>query len=341
MANRRRIHRTNLEDVAREAGVHVSTAGAILNGGGGNSRASEETRLRVMQVAERLQYRPNRMAQNLRRQRSHTVGLVAGTVQNPFFAEMVTLVERFLVEAGYESLFAVDAGMYRDDRPLLETLLSRGVDGIIYWSEHESEGRTLVENGVDIPVAIFGQPVPTLDSVCVDWGLGARLAVEHLIERGRRRIGCLIPSEASLLSSGRWRIEGYREAMEAHHLEPRVFQYTASLGDLRGATAAAEEIGRSPDCPEAFFCFNDMVAISAMMGVRRAGRSVPGDVAIVGFDDIPLSQALDVPLSTMEMPMLALCRTAVELLRDRMGPNPPREPRHVQLLPRLIVRASS
>jgi LacI family transcriptional regulator len=333
--------RATLQDIAREAGVHISTAAAILNGGGGNSRASEETRQRIIEVAQRLEYRPNRMAQNLRRRRSMRIGLVAGTVNNPFFANMAILVERHLIEYGYEFVMSMDAGLYRDDITLLETLLSRSVDGIIYWSERESGGRRVVEKGVDCPVVIFGYPSEVVDSVTVDFGLGARLAVEHLAEEGFQRIAYFCPSESATLWSGKWREGGYRAEMEERGLEPVVHCYEGSLGDLAKTTEAAEALGRSADCPDALFCFNDLVAFGAMMGLRRAGKNIPEDVALVGFDDIPLARELDVPLTTLDMPMSDVCRTAVDLVMDRLRRKSGDEVRSVQLLPHLIVRSSS
>jgi LacI family transcriptional regulator len=337
----KRRRRTTLHDVAREAGVHLSTAAAILNGGQGNSRASEETRARVLQVAERLHYRPNRLAQNLRRQRSLTVGVLAGTVENPFFTRFATLIERFLVEEGFETILSVDAGTHRDDRALIETLLSRSVDGIIFWSERDTEGRRLVEEGVDRPVVVFGHPIPDLDSVSVDWGMGARLAVEHLVSLGRRRLACLIPSEAAGLWSGQWRSQAFEEAARAAGLEPTVTVYDATLGDMPAATAAAADLGRSHCAPDGVFCFNDLVAVGALMGLRRCGLRVPEDVAIAGFDNTPLGLAMDVPLTTLDMPVEDVCRAAVSLVLSRIREDETGPPRHTRFLPRLIIREST
>jgi LacI family transcriptional regulator len=121
----------------------MATAAVVLNGARSSTVVSTETRQRVLEAAAQLGYRPNRAAQTLRRQRSMTVGLAAGPVQNPFFAEMATLCERFLLDAGYELVMAMDAGRFLDDSVLLETLCARGVDGLIMWSERETAGRRL------------------------------------------------------------------------------------------------------------------------------------------------------------------------------------------------------
>lgn len=333
--------RTTLQNVATEAGVHVATAAVILNGARSSTVVSTETRQRVLDAATRLGYRANRAAQALRRQKSMTIGLAAGPVQNPFFAEMATLCEGFLLDAGYELVMAMDAGRYLDDRALLETLCARGVDGIIVWSERETEGRRLVEKGVGCPVVIFGYPSTVVDSVTADFGLGAQIGAEHLLAMGRRNIGYLCPSESLALWSGNLRLQRFCDAVTAHGVPPAVFPYESRLGDVSRAREAAESIVKSANNIDGLLCFNDLVAIGAMMGLRRAGRSVPDDVAVVGFDDIPLASQLDTPLTTVDLPLVDICRTAVSLLLRRIEPEYAEPPQDIRTTPRLIARAST
>jgi DNA-binding LacI/PurR family transcriptional regulator len=340
-ASKKPVVNVTLEHVAREAGVHTATAATILNGAGGNTRVSAETRARVMEVAARLGYRPNRMAQSLRRQKSHTIGLLGGSVENPFFAHLATRLERVLLEAGYELVMAMDMGLYRDDRTLLETLISRGVDGIVYWNGRATEGRHLAEAGVAVPVTIIGYPSDQLDSVAPDFALGADMAVRHLAAMGRKRIAYFCPSESRLLWTGERREAAYREAVLTSGGTPRIISYESALFDVGCAREAAETVGRSAIVPDALFCFNDIAALGAMMGFRRAGLTIPEDVALAGFDNIPLGAELDVPLTTLDMPIEDVCQAAVQLITKRLGPTPSPTPQRVNLLPKLIVRASS
>jgi LacI family transcriptional regulator len=333
--------RVTLVTVAQAAKVHVSSAAIVLNGANGNTRVSEETRRRVLEAADRLGYRPNRQAQNLRRRRSLTIGLVAGSVQNPFFAQMAALCERYLLASGYELLMAMDAGLYRDDRTLLDMMLKRGVDGIILWSERDTEGRRWVEQGVGCPVVIFGRPSERVDTATTDFAAGTRLGVEHLAALGRQKIAYLGPSEALTLWSGQHRRTSFLDAMAGKGYPAVAHCYEGELGSMNQAREAAERLGRSEDCPDGLVCFNDLVAVGALMGLRRAGRAVPEDVAVVGFDDIPMAAELDVPLTTLDMPLSEICRTAVEMLMDRLAGRTPDTARRVLLQPRLIVRASS
>jgi LacI family transcriptional regulator len=319
----------------------MATAAVILNGARSSTVVSTETRQRVLDAAARLGYRANRAAQALRRQSSLTIGLAAGPVQNPFFAEMATLCEGFLLDANYELVMAMDAGRYLDDNALLETLYARGVDGIIMWSERETEGRRLVEKGMGCPVVIFGYPSTVVDCVTADFGLGAQMAVEHLLAKGRRRIGYLCPSESLMLWSGNLRLQRFCDTLTAHGMPPAVFPYESRLGDVSRAREAAESIARTAEPFDGLLCFNDLVAIGAMMGLRRAGLRVPEDVAVVGFDDIPLASQLDTPLTTVDLPLVDICRTAVELLLRRLEPDYSEPSQDVRTTPRLIIRAST
>jgi LacI family transcriptional regulator len=330
-----------LETVAQEAGVHVATAATILNGAKSNTRVSTETRQRVLDVAARVGYRPNRLAQNLRKQKTMTVGLVARTVENPFFAHMATLFEDNLLQAGYELIMAMDGGRYRHDGVLLETLVARGVDAMIYWSTRQSEGRRLVEAGMDRPVVMCGWPSPVVDSVGVDFGAGTRLAVEHLLDQGRRRIAYFSPNDTAGLETATQRADSYRQTLAERGLEPRMVVYGGTVDEVAPARESAEELGRSGDPPDAMFCFNDLAAIGAIMGLRRAGLSVPGDVAVVGYDAIPLAAHLDVPLTTVDLPLDEVCRHAVAMLLRRLNHEAPDEAQCIMVPPRLIVRASS
>lgn len=330
-----------LERVAREAGVHAATAATILNSAGGNTRVSPGTRERVLEVAGRLGYRPNRLAQSLRRQKSLTIGFLGGSVENPFFAHLATQLERVLLEAGYDLLMVMDGGRYRDDRALLETLLSRGVDGVIFWSGRDSEGRRLAETGTSIPITLVGYPSDRLDSVAPDFAAGVDLALRHLWSNGHRRIAYFCPRESQHMWTGDQREDAYHSTMAALGGTPRVISYDSPLFDIGLAREAAQSLARSGDVPDALFCFNDIAALGAVMGLRRAGLSVPEDVAVAGFDDVPIGAEMDVPLTTVDMPMDELCRAAVGLTIRRLTEDSAPEPQLVRLTPRLIVRASS
>lgn len=339
---KRRVRKNaTLETVAREANVHVATAATILNNAKSSTRVSAATRERILEVAARQGYRPNRLAQSLRRQRTNTIGLVARTVENPFFAHMATVFEDHLMQAGYELIMAMDGGRFRHDGVLLETLVARGVDGLIYWSTRESEGRRLVEESLIRPVVLCGWPSERVDSVEVDFGAGTRMAVEHLLERGRRRIAYFSPRDTAQLETAAQRERSYRETLEENGLEPRVVLYDGTADDIAPAREAAEALAHSEDPPDALFCFNDLAALGGMMGLRRAGMNVPNDVAVVGFDATPLTAELDVPLTTVDLPMEDMCRAAVEMLMRRLQPDTPPDPQRVRIPPRLIVRASS
>ncbi|HOC31010.1 MAG TPA: substrate-binding domain-containing protein, partial [Armatimonadota bacterium] len=127
----------------------------------------------------------------------------------------------------------------------------------------------------------------------------------------------------------------------ANGFHPAVFPYEGRLGDVSRAREAAESLARTSDTLDGLLCFNDLVAIGAMMGLRRAGLRVPEDVAVIGFDDVPMASQLDTPLTTVDLPLVEICKTAVSLLLRRLEPDYSDPPHCVRTAPRIIARAST
>lgn len=340
--------RATLREIARQARVHQSTASYVLNSTGGSTRVSTETRERVLEVARQLGYTANRAAQQLRTRRSQVIGLLVGELENPFFARLVALCTAELESAGYESVLAMRRQGEVSDLHLLQTLTSRQVDGLLVWSESFTEIREWFANSVRTPEAvILGYRMPDVDSVEAALHVGVQEALQHLIGQGFQRIGYLTPA-SSLNATGDPRSLVYRDVMTQAGREPRVYTYEGAAHRPEAARIRAEEIAQEPadERPDALFCFNDMTAFGALMGLRRKGLRVPQDIALVGCDNLPLVAQLDVPLSSIVFPLEEVCRKAVRMLLERIEAN--RSDRATSLEPRcelvpttLSVRESS
>ncbi len=343
--------KVTLRVVALRAQVHYSTASTVLNGSKGSTRVSEETCRRVFQAAQELGYRVNRNAQQLKTQRSRVVGLLTGSLENPFFAYMVSLCSEALEREGYDVVLTTRRRDEASDLHLLESLLSRQLAGVLIWSETLTEVRERVQQSGMANVVVMGMDIPGYDSVAGVLERGVEQALDHLRAEGHTRIGYFAPRRA-LSRPGDPRERVYLERMAALGQTPRIIAYDGSAFDVTAARGAAEALaGRMADAPpeerpDALFCFNDMNAFGAMMGLRRRGLRVPEDVALVGCDNIPLGMHLDVPLTTINYPLEAICRTAVRLLMQRIAAShdpmtePP--PPHTELLETdLVVRESS
>jgi len=342
--------KVTLRDVALQAQVHYATASTVLNGSKGSTRVSEETCRRVLKTAEELGYKVNRTAQQLKTQRSNVVGLLVGDLENPFFAHMVSLCSEALEREGYDVVLTTrrqDAG---SDLHLLDSLLSRQLAGVLIWSETLTEVHDKVHQRGINNVVVMGMDIPGYDRVAGVMEQGIEEALEHLRAEGHTRIGYFAPRRV-LNRPGDQREEIYRERMAAFGQRAQIISYEGNAFDVTAARAAAEALadrmlGQSvEDRPDALFCFNDMNAFGAMMGLRRKGMIVPDDMALVGCDNLPLAMHLDVPLTTIDYPLQTVCQTAVRMLVNRIQESQdslPESPLHTELLAtRLVVRESS
>jgi LacI family transcriptional regulator len=326
-------------DVAAMANVSRTTVSFVLNERAG-VKIPEETRLRVLNAAATLGYFPNSVARQLVRGASRTVGLVLR--QSPEQVANDGLLAETL--RGLSS-----AARAAEHRVLVETLVpgeghyanlvrSGRTDGLIV-SGPRYDDEELVELARDgFPVVIQGS-LPGLDvpSVDVDNEAGARLAVEHLLALGHRRIACITNAPLAYTAASE-RLAGYREALAAAGIgdEPALVAEGA-FDAASGHRAIAEILSRTSF--DAVFVASDVVAIGAMAGLRDAGLSVPGDVSVVGFDAIPLAAYLDPPLTTISLPAYDLGLAAGRAILERIAGRPVAGR---TLLPtELIERASS
>ncbi len=309
--------RTTLRDIARQAKVHTSTVAHVLNGAGGNTRVSSETRERVLEAAAALGYSANRAAQQLKTGRSRVIGMLVGDLENPFFARMVALCSEALEREGYDIILAVRRDTEINDLHLLQGLVSRQLDGLLLWSETLTEVRDRVQQPDMERTVIMGLELPGRDCASGLMDVGLQAALNHLLAQGRTKIGYLAPA-LSIGRTGDPRHDTYTRELAGAGLPPRIYTYDGVSHDAAAARACAEAICRSPDPPDALLCFNDMAAIGALMGVRHAGLRVPHDIALVGCDDIPLAAQMDVPLSSIAYPLPELCAAAARMLIERV-----------------------
>ncbi|WP_033349846.1 LacI family DNA-binding transcriptional regulator [Leucobacter salsicius] len=312
-------------DVARRAGVSPAVVSYVLNG---SHPVSDETRLRVEAAILELDYRPNALARSLATSRSHTLGLLIPDSSNPYFAELASAVE----DAALASNLVVLLGNGADDagRELgyLRAFRDRQVDGVIavFGAGFEEGWREISKRRM--PAVSLDRLPPGLDvpSVVVDNIGGARVATEHLVEHGRRRIACI--TGGAELSSARDRARGWSEALadaglvgggvaagtrvgEAQPVSP-LLSYGAFTVDS-GYTAATELLRRDPSV-DAIFVASDMQAMGVLRAVADVGRTPGADLAIVGFDGTKLSEYTTPRLTTITQPYAQLATEAVGML---------------------------
>lgn len=343
MSGRNR-RRATIRDVAELAGVSQTTVSFVLNGVEG-VRISEETRQRVLEAARALNYHPDASARRLVRGRTRVIAFVEhhspqSAQVDPFLAEVLRGLHAAARRHEYHVLFEP---LSLSDTDFVErfTSLVRGrhADGIILSGPRLDDDRLLALRHERVPIVLHGRP-PAGDwpFVDVDNVRGAQIATHHLIQLGHRRIG-LITHAPLVYTAAADRMSGYVKALEEAGLpvDERYIQH-ANFTPESGKQAMAALLDRSPR-PTAVFVAGDTVALGAIQAAKEAGLRIPTDLAIVGFDDIPLAAYFDPPLTTVRLPAYGLGWGAGELLIRLLEGDEVASP-HILLETELVVRQS-
>jgi DNA-binding LacI/PurR family transcriptional regulator len=336
-----RPHGTTLEEVAKVAGVSRATVSRVVNG---SPRVSIDVRRSVQSAIDHLGYIPNRAARSLVTRRSDSIAVVitepAGRLfTDPFFQRLIRGVSAALSARDLQLVLLMPASPA--DEPRTARYLTAGhVDGVLLGSLHGQDPLPGQLAASGIPVVLVGRPPRDADVsyVDVDNREGARRAVAHLVSQGRRRVAT-IAGPADMVP-GLDRLAGYRDALaEADIAFDKVLVATADFTQEGGVSAMERLLANRPDL-DAVFCASDLLAAGALSVLVSAGRRVPDDVAIVGFDDSPIASTSRPPLTSVRQPIEEMGREMVRLLLDLIANND-RVARRVVLATELIQRESS
>jgi LacI family transcriptional regulator len=331
--------RATVADVARLANVSMMTVSRAINHSPG---VSEETRIRILQIAEEIGYRPSQIARGLATRRSTTIGLLVPDVSNPFFAQMARGAEDAAFEQGYSLFLINSAEDHRREQAALDALWQQEIDGAILCSARLSLDalRTYINR---FPAVVLVNrdlylQVSNTDTINVDDRQGARQAVEHLFEIGKRKIAYIAGPETSVSSERR--LQGYRSALQMHRLpsESGWVSHCAPTTD-GGRVAALDLFQRVPEV-DGIFCFNDLTALGVLQACREAGRSVPKRVAVIGADDIQMASLITPRLTTLRTDPHWIGSQAISLLMQRIH-EPALAPQALVVQPELILRESA
>jgi LacI family transcriptional regulator len=329
-----------VRDVAREAGVHPGTVSRALNPKT-EPLVNPATVRRVREVALRLGYRPNPIARGLKTGRSYTVGVLVPDIQNPLFPPIIRGIERGLGKAGYTPLIANTENDPERERVDFEALLARQVDGFI--TATASRGHELLDEmtrrGVPLVLVNRGVEDRSLPSATVDDRRGVRLAVEHLVGLGHRRIAYISGPQGFL--TGYLRLQGFAETLDRLGLpfEPALIRVGNAFVEAEGARLFRQLVDQERRFT-AVIAGNDLMALGCYDVLAESGLSCPGDVSVVGFNDMPFADRFHPPLTTVRVPHHRIGEAAAELLLERMA-SPTAPPRQVVLEPELVVRGST
>lgn len=326
-----------LKDVAAAANVSRATAARALNSYG---YVGDETATRVLEVADALGYRANRVAQALRRGQLPIVGFLPGDIQNAFFARIAHDLEAELRRHGHNLLIASSEESVEQERELLDSLRSLSVRGFILAPTSTSDNQHIVSLAREgSPIVLIDRVAENVrcDSVVVDNEGGARQAVEYLIANGHRRIALL--RDDSRIFTAQERLAGYRNALQAHGIALDESLIEVSRSTVQHAIEATIRLFSRRDRPTALFTVDSLMTQGALLALRSLGIAIPRDVSLVGFDDFDLATFTDPQITVVEQPIAEIGPLAARMLLDRLeGKKDP--PRHVRFSTRLLIRGS-
>jgi LacI family transcriptional regulator len=327
----------SVKDVAKLAGVSIGTVSNVLNH---PDKVSEQTAKRVHDAIDKLGFVRNEAARQLRAGASRALGLVILDARNPFFTDLSRGAEDEAAAAGFSVILGNSGESGDRESAYLDLFEEQRLHGLLISpvGDVAARLRKLRERGIRSVLVDRVSDDSSFSSVSVDDVAGGRLAVTHLIEAGRRRIAFAGGPES--LRQVADRLTGARLAVGETDASLEVLPteaLTVAEGNAVGAAVAARPAGQRPD---AVFAANDLVAIGVLSALASAGIGVPGDMALVGYDDIDFARELTVPLSSVRQPAPKIGATAVRILLDETQ-DPSIAPRAVRYQPELVVRASS
>jgi len=331
------VKRITMHDVAQTAGVSLMTVSRVVNN---KDDVSQITRKKVMEVIEQLNYRPSSIARGLATQRTGALGLVVPDIANPFFASIVRSAE----EEAYAKNYSVFLGNTNEDPrrelAVLHSLEDKQVDGLILCSSR-LEDNTLFEILERFPTTVLvfrERKDANAGAFTIDDVFGGQVAIEHLLKSGHRNIGLISGPPISLSAFGR--LKGYQAALQAANISVNDSWTRHCRPVVEGGQEAAYDLLR--DNPEitALFCHNDLVAVGAMQACAELGLRIPGDIAIIGYDDIRLAELVSPALTTLHIPTAEIGAKTMRMLLEQIEVEAA-APKEVHLRPELIVRASA
>jgi LacI family transcriptional regulator len=326
-----------IKDIAKKADVSYGTVSRALNNKYG---VKKETRERILSIAVKMGYSPNAIARGLVKRATNTIGLIIPDILNPFYPGVARGIEDKALKNGYNVFFCNTNYDKKRVIQSLKLLAEKRVDGIIVASGLDDADIPNNVTGGDIPIVHICRRYmePDKSFVVIDDERGGFLGTKHLIEQGYKKIGFIgVQSKAFYLDE---RFEGYKQAFKKFGLKlDDRYIFSSDFKRQTGYRLVRKMIANG-DYPRAIFSENDILALGVIQGIRESGLSLPEDIAVVGFDDIPLASFPEVQMTTIRQPKHEMGEIAVSILLDQLsGRNT--QPRKIILEPRLIVRRSS
>jgi LacI family transcriptional regulator len=326
-----------IRDVAKKAGVSVATVSRVFNASGPVSDHAEQ---RVRAVAAKLRYVPHSGARSLITSKTNCVGVILPDLYGEFFSEVIRGMDQASQQHGFHLLLSNAHAGRRELEVAMRAMRGR-VDGMIIMSPHLDAATLLANLPASVPVALLSGRMRggDYDALVIDNSRGAQQMVSHLVSLGHRRIAIIGGAEGNY--DAQERLRGYRRALrEAGIACDEELEVQGDFTEASGHRATTAMVN-SPAPPTAIFAANDSMAIGALSALYEAGIRVPQDVAVAGFDDIPLARFMNPPLSSVHVPIAEMGMRAAQRIIESVSNGVPAKRRREVLPTKLVIRAST
>jgi len=298
------------KDVARRAGVSEATVSYVVNRG--PRSVAPATRERVLQAIRELDYHPSDIARSLRKQTTSTIGLIIPDTANPFYGELARVIENVGYVNGYTVVLCNSNFDAEREATYLRMMRNKRADGIIIIPVESRNITAFMDS--KIPIVVLEHEIPEVMCIVIDDLAGGRLVTEHLLRLGHQRIGCI--TRQGDKSSSLKRVVGYTSALAAARIPIDPALILASGPRIADGEAVALELLKRPDPPTAIFAHSDTTALGVLSALHKCGLDVPGQVSVVGYDDIEQAAFLAPPLTTVAYPKEVMGQLAAQSLLE-------------------------
>lgn len=328
----------NIKDVARAAGVSVSTVSRVVNG---SAKVAPEKREAVLAAMSTMNYRPNSLARALVNRRSNCIGLMVGELGSPFFAQMMAGVDEVVVQGGRHLMMTSGYNDPAREEEALDMLQQRQCDALILHAKALSDERLQEVAAGPVPVIFINRLVPGYEScsIYLDNQHGAYLATRHLLGRGHRSVA-FICSSLTHVADGHQRLAGYRQALDEFGIDFDERKVAWAFPNEDGGNEAMGELLGRDISFSAVMAYNDVMAAGAIGLLLDSGFEVPHHMSVVGFDDVVITKYLRPRLTTVHYPIEEMGRTAARLALQILEGKPRLPAAQLNFTPRLVVRHS-
>lgn len=327
-----------LKDIAEQAGVSVGAVSQVLNDK--PIRISDKKKQMILSIAKEQNYTPNIAARSLVSHKTNTIGLVIPDINNPFFSNLAKTMENRLRELGYLLVLVNSNDVFQSEKELIHLLLNRGVDGLILVLSHEAyayekELRAMLEE-INVPFVLADRELHDFQGsqIFYDNRLGGYLATKELLQQGHRKIGVMMNLHQNI--NCEYRYQGYLKALSEYGIKPKKEWNVPTEFQFEDAYEKADNLLNNKDIT-GVVAGNDLIALGIIKRAREMSKKVPGDISIVGYDNLFLNDLLEVGLTSIEQDVGLLGKKAVEILLHLLET---KEHQQVELTPTLVKRAS-